>query len=360
MFGFTSIRISETGIGRGSVLLAALGCSAQFVPGDRTMKIKKIGFSIFVILLLIGISGCVSDQPETPGSERSETTGECDRDCLENFADRYVEAMVAHDPSSIPLSDNVRFTENGVELEVGDALWATASGNTDFGIYATDPQTGQVGYSGIVEENGTRVLISFRLKIAGGRISEIEQIVGRDRNFSGVDSLTEPDPIYARVLEPSERRPRDEMIPIADSYFAALERADGTRPVPFADTCNRMENGVQTTNNTGLGTGMGGGYNIMAMSCTEQFKTGYFKFVTEIRRRHVLADEERGMVFSFAALDHAGNIKQVTTTDGQTHDIGQLSPSTLYGGGLFKIINGQIHRIYTVFFTAPYGMKHAW
>ena len=150
------------------------------------------------------------------------------------------------------------------------------------------------------------------------------------------------------------------MIPIADSYFAALERMDGTRPVPFADTCNRMENGVQTTNNTEFGIGMGGGYNIMAMSCIEQFKTGYFRFVTRIRRRHVLVDEERGMVFSFAALDHAGNIRQVTTTDGRIHDIGQLSPTTLYGGGLFKIINGRIHRIYTVFFTAPYGMKHAW
>jgi hypothetical protein len=121
-----------------------------------------------------------------------------------------------------------------------------------------------------------------------------------------------------------------------------------------------MENGIQTTNNAEMGAGMGGGYNIIAMSCTEQFKTGYFKFVTEIRRRHVLVDEKRGMVFSFAALDHAGNIKQVTTTDGQTHDIGQLSPMTLYGGGLFKIINGEIHRIYTVFFPAPYGMKHGW
>lgn len=324
------------------------------------MRIEKIGFSILVILLLIGVYSCTSDQPASTDAEQTETAGECDRACLEGFVDRYIDAMVAHDPSSVPLADNVRFTENGVELEVGDALWGTASGKTDFGIYAADPETGQVAYSGIVEENGTKVLISFRLKIANNQISEIEQIIARGGSFSGVDSLTEPEPIYARMLEPSERRPRDEMIPIADSYFAALERADGTRPVPFADTCNRMENGVQTTNNPAMGAGMGGGYNIIAMSCTEQFKTGYFKFVTEIRRRHVLVDEERGMVFSFAALDHAGNIKQVTTTDGQTHNIGQLSPTTLYGGGLFKIIDGQIHRIYTVFFTAPYGMKHAW
>ena len=324
------------------------------------MKTKKSGFSAIIAILIFGLSACTTEQPTVTEEEPLQTAVECDQACLESFADQYIDAMVNHDPSSIPLAEDVKFTENGVQLAVGDALWATASANTDFRIYVTDPETGQIGYSGIVEENGTPVLISFRLKIVNGKISEIEQIVGRDRNFSGIDNLKEPDPIYARVLEPSERTDRDKMIPIADSYFAALERADGTRPVPFADTCNRMENGIQTTNNPGFGASMGGGFNILAMSCTEQFKTGYFRFVTEIRRRHVLVDEERGMVFSFAALDHAGNIKQVTTTDGQTHDIGQLSPNTLYGGGLFKIINGQIHRIYTVFFSAPYGMKHGW
>jgi hypothetical protein len=32
-------------------------------------------------------------------------------------------------------------------------------------------------------------------------------------------------------------------------------------------------------------------------------------------------------------------------------------PTTLYGDGLFKIINGQIHRVYTVLFSEPYSMK---
>ncbi len=324
------------------------------------MNSKKTRLMIIIPFLIFLLSILNTLQPVIAKENSLKNSDSCDQACLESFADRYIDAMVSHDPSSIPLADNVKFTENGVELKAGDALWATASGNTDYRIYVTDPKTGQVGYSGIIKENGAPVLISFRLKIMNGKISEMEQIVGRDRNFSGVDNLKEPDPIYARVLEPSERTDRNKLIPIADSYFAALERADGKRPVPFADTCNRMENGVQTTNNPELGAGMGEGINIIAMSCTEQFKTGYFKFVTEIRRRHVLVDEKRGMVFSFAALDHAGNIKQVTTTDGKTHDIGQLSPMTLYGGGLFKIINGQIHRIYTVFFSAPYGMKHGW
>ena len=324
------------------------------------MKSKKTNSIINILFLILVLSFFSTFNSVIAEEKPVKNAGKCDQACLENFAGRYIDTLISHDPSSVPLAENIKFTENGVELKPGDALWATASGNTDYRIYAADPETGQVGYSGIVKENGTPVLISFRLKITDGKISEIEQIVGRDRNFSGVDKLKEPDPIYAKVLKPSERTARDKMIAIADSYFAALERADGKRPVPFADTCNRMENGIQTTNNTEMGAGMGGGINILAMSCKEQFKTGYFRFVTEIRRRHVLVDEERGIVFSFAALDHAGNIKQVTTNDGKTHEIGQLSPTTLYGGGLFKIINGQIHRIYTVFFSAPYGMKNGW
>ncbi len=90
-----------------------------------------------------------------------------------------------------------------------------------------------------MKENGKLALISFRLKLAQGKITEIEQIVARDDGqFFGGKSLTTADPIYAKVLEPAERSPREEMINIADSYFKALERMDGTRPVPFADTCN--------------------------------------------------------------------------------------------------------------------------
>ncbi len=42
----------------------------------------------------------------------------CDRACLEGFVDRYIDSMVKHDPSSVQLTDNVKFTENGVELKV--------------------------------------------------------------------------------------------------------------------------------------------------------------------------------------------------------------------------------------------------
>lgn len=317
------------------------------------MKIRLTGLFVLGILLTLSTSAfCQSGKGAI----------KCGRACLEGFADRYLEALVAHDPSRIPLAKNVKFTENGQELAVGDALWATASDKpTTYRIYLTDPQTEQVGFSGLMKENGKLALISFRLKLANGNITEIEQIVARDDGqFFGGKSLTTPDPIYAEILPPSERSSRADMIAIADSYFKALERMDGTRPVPFAETCNRLENGMQTTNNPGFGGASGDGYNITALSCIEQFKSGYFKFVTRIRRRHLVVDEERGMVSSTALLDHAGNIKSVILTNGRTLPVGLSSPTTLLGGGFFKIKGGKIHRIHTVLITAPYGMKPGW
>ena len=116
------------------------------------MKIKNRRVLIFGITLISVTLACSSDQPSITGTgSKDVAVGDCDKTCLENMADRYIESLVSHDPSAVPLSDNVKFTENGVELQVGDALWATASANTGYRIYVTDPETGQVGYSGVIK-----------------------------------------------------------------------------------------------------------------------------------------------------------------------------------------------------------------
>jgi len=51
----------------------------------------------------------------------------CNRTCLEGFVDRYLDAVVAHDPAQAPLARAVRFTENGQRLRPGDGLANTAS-----------------------------------------------------------------------------------------------------------------------------------------------------------------------------------------------------------------------------------------
>ena len=52
----------------------------------------------------------------------------CDRSCLEGLIDRYIDALVAHDPSRLPVATKVKFTENGQRRLPGDGLWHTATG----------------------------------------------------------------------------------------------------------------------------------------------------------------------------------------------------------------------------------------
>jgi hypothetical protein len=53
----------------------------------------------------------------------------CNRACLEGLIDQYLAAVVAHDPSKLPLSEDVKYSENYQMLKVGDGFWKTASGS---------------------------------------------------------------------------------------------------------------------------------------------------------------------------------------------------------------------------------------
>jgi hypothetical protein len=89
----------------------------------------------------------------------------CERACLQGLVDQYLAALVAHDPGRLPLAVNVRFTENGQELHLGDGLWGTASAPGKYKLYVADPEDGQVGFYGTVMENGTPVLLALRLRV---------------------------------------------------------------------------------------------------------------------------------------------------------------------------------------------------
>ena len=76
----------------------------------------------------------------------SQAPGKLDRAYLEGLIDQYLEAVVAHNPARLPLAKTVKFTENAQEIPVGEALWATASENATYRLYACDPEAGQVGF----------------------------------------------------------------------------------------------------------------------------------------------------------------------------------------------------------------------
>jgi len=103
----------------------------------------------------------------------------CERACLTGMADKYLAALVAHDPSQLPLARVVRFTENGQELLLGDGLWGTATAAGKYRLYVADPEDGQVGLYGTVIEGDNPVYMALRLKVDYGLISEVETIVVR-------------------------------------------------------------------------------------------------------------------------------------------------------------------------------------
>ena len=53
------------------------------------------------------------------GLAAGQATGPCDRECLNGFVDQYLDALVKHDPKLVPLTKNVKFTENGQRLDPG-------------------------------------------------------------------------------------------------------------------------------------------------------------------------------------------------------------------------------------------------
>jgi len=113
-----------------------------------------------------------------------------DRAYLEGLIDQYLEAVVAHDPARLPLAKTVKFTENAQVIPVGEALWATASADATYRLYACDPQAGQVGFFGLMQENKIPVIVSIRLKTERELITEIETIVARQQGERPIQCKT--------------------------------------------------------------------------------------------------------------------------------------------------------------------------
>jgi len=99
---------------------------------------------------------------------------------LLRYADQYLDALAANDPSHLPVTDNVRFTENTRQLELGEGLWKTVS-DVKYRHAVADPSQGQIGlFSTLQEKKGDHLtLLALRLKVADKKMLEIETIVTR-------------------------------------------------------------------------------------------------------------------------------------------------------------------------------------
>lgn len=85
---------------------------------------------------------------------------------------------------------------------------------------------------GTMREADSVLLMSVRLRIELGRITEIESVYfrpggGGPNNIAGMDKAGKAEGLWFRSIPPAQRPSRQELIAVADGYFTGLQKNDG-------------------------------------------------------------------------------------------------------------------------------------
>ena len=272
--------------------------------------------------------------------------------------DEFLDALVARAPDRLKWAAGARRSENNVMLPVGEGLWGTIIGLGDYRLRFADVQTNQVGFFGTALEEGEESGLTIRVMYDdAGAITEVEKVVVRqsDSGIKFVNQKWYTKPVLEQMA--TGQGSRAEMIALSNGYFDTLQLNDGTIRTKFHPDCQRVENGVQTTNNPEFANIV----PVAAMACEDQFRMGNYRYDDRLRgRRYPLVDEERGLVLAFGFIDHSGKLKEYQLTDGRTVKSPIHRPHSFYLGELFRIEEGAIKQIEANFITVPYWMPSPW
>jgi hypothetical protein len=279
---------------------------------------------------------------------------------------KYLTALTKHDPSMVPLDDRVKFVENTEAVEVGKGLWETVTGDpTDFRIFVADTVAGQIGFIGVIEENLRPTILSIRLKVENGRITEIDHLIVHSGDAPLNPNMASVRPALLEPLKRAEYTPREDILKIANLYYEAIVQDDG-KIAPFADECQRRENGSITANDQTQTAEEAANDDFSVfrkMTCSCQLSTGVMSYITDIKYRRLLAvDEKLGLVFAFSIFEHNGEPKvmKIIGVPGITERLNKWGPFDLPAAHIFKIRKGKIYEIEAIGYVAPYGIKNGW
>jgi hypothetical protein len=202
-----------------------------------------------VCAALIILAGCNSAL--TPSAQT-----DCDRTCLGEALDRYLAAVVAHDPAKAQLVHGFRQTENAINVAPGKGVWQSVTALGEVQRKYFDPVTGQTGYFGTVMEGEETAIVTVRLRVENRAITEAEWYIAR-ANDPGMNGPRQPgqppanlhnpeyltqNPPPQRVVPAGERVDRATLARIVDSYFDAITSHDRSIALVHKG-CGRAENG---------------------------------------------------------------------------------------------------------------------
>jgi hypothetical protein len=292
----------------------------------------------YVLLLATALcSGTLS----TAGAA-AQSASACDSACLAGFVDGYLEALAARDAARLPLAENVKFTENGRVLELGEGFWKTAGAPLRYRDYLLDPERGGAAVLTAFKEYDGTAQLFVRLRLENRRIAEIETIVARvgDQRWFAPQNLERLSGVFGETVPATERHARADLVAAADAYFTAIQ-TEGTPEfvqAPFGAGVKRFENGLQTTNVT---------ENPILERHTWppelQLERAAYRGTIVTDRRYPVVDVEHGSVLAVATFRREGE-----------------HTSTLLLAEIFKVTAGKIREIRAVILNLPNGAGTGW
>jgi hypothetical protein len=298
----------------------------------------------------------------------------CSRECLIGIANDYLAAIAARDPSKAPLAANVAFVENITRMKPGEGLWAAAAGPaTAFRIYVPDPDRGSIGFMTVIDRRTANGVVpaqlAARLKIEDNKITEAEHIVADVTSQEARARLKSTRPNLTAIVPEGERMPHDELAKIAGSYYDSLDMSDGSL-APFADDCQREENGLITAG-PGLPPAPFDGVDVngrspppVARDCAGQMSSRRFAYIDSIDNRRIVAvDPVQGLAMGLShfrqSMSHGPQL--MIAADG-SHVMWEekRDPYDLPAAHIFKITDGKIHEVEAIGTFVPYDSPTGW
>ncbi len=353
------------------------------------ITIRAMMAAVFLAVLCIATAGTNARADE--GKNLTHTAvpsapaipGECNRECLYKFVDKFFDALTTRWPGNLAMAPDAKYTENEIAVTPGEGMWKTFSGRGTYRVYLADPTNGEVGYYGDVTEfaGALQGVIALRMKIKDHRVTEIETITVREQkrpkgglglNTAGImtpRTLDELDPKGfvspdVALLEPlGAAETREQLVSATKGYFDAYSQGKGL-VAAFADRCVRRENGFAATNNPDgpAPDKAQTSFHLFSESCAGEIDRGFLAATTKVRdARLLVVDERQGLVLDLAFFDNEGDVKSVAVAG-----VGNVAVPVEYRRAfsfmtpqLFKIEGGKIREIEGVSWAVPFGMHPA-